>query len=144
MIKGNAKAEIKDVTGREYPVCFEVNFDDEYKDCVQITIGGPNPYDQQIAVVKYSDLFSFMFTLATKEQQAKMIPVREELGTQYMKQINVKLTKDLKAGEFMTVNVPINVPEVIEAAILAEKDKSVDNKLSSELSTPSPFMEGNV
>lgn len=114
MIKNNAKAEIIEYsTGR--PVFFEVNFDENQKDCVKISI------DEEYRIVKYSDLFSFMFQLATKEQQAKMIPVREELGNQYMKQISVKLTKDLKAGEFMTVNVPINVPQVIEDAILKEK-----------------------
>lgn len=114
MIKNEAKAEIEDVNKGTF-VYFEVNFDEDFKDCVKISLDGA------YRIVKYSDLFAFMFSLATKEQQAKMIPVREELGNQYMKQIQVKLTKDLKAGEFMVVNVPINVPQVIEDAILAEK-----------------------
>ena len=116
MIKNPAEAEIFDVI-QGTPITFRVNSDPLHPDSVKIIING------QEAVIAYTDLFSIMFTLATKEQQAKMIPVREELGNQYMKQINVKLTKDLKAGEFLVVNVPINVPEIIEAAILKEKEE---------------------
>ncbi len=123
MIKDNAKAEIENLKSTD-PTVFEVNFDPKYKDCIKIKIG----YEESI--VKYTDLFSFMFTLGTKEQQAKMIPVREELGHQYMKQIHVRLKKDMKEGEEMVVNVPINVPQIIEDQILSEK-----------LSTLSPFVE---
>lgn len=116
MIKNPSQAVIKDARG-DYPVVFDVNFDPMYSDCVKISMG---TYER---VVKYSDLFAFMFTLGTKEQQAKMIPVREELGHQYMKQIQVKLKKDMKEGEMMVVNVPINVPQVIEDAIIKEKEE---------------------
>ncbi len=125
MIKDNARAVIQDVLGKTV-LSGEVNFDEEHKDCVKFIIGDPNLLANTAEiVVKYEELFAFMFTLATPEQQAKMVPVREELGNQYMKQINVKLTKDLKAGEFLVVNVPINVPQVIEDAIL-EKKKLLD------------------
>lgn len=120
MIKNQAQAVIEDGLGVN-PVTLDVNFDKEQPDCVRITIG------DKFSIVKYADLFSFMFQLATKEMQAKMIPVREELGNQYMKQIQVKLTKDLKAGEFMVVNVPINVPQIIEDAILSEKKLSTED-----------------
>jgi len=115
LIKKEAKAEIKDVDG-EHSLSFEVNFNEDYKDCVRIEMGG------DYRVVKYHDLFVFMFAIATKEQQAKMIPVREELGYQYMKQIQVKLKNDMKEGEMLVVNVPINVPQIIEEQILLEKE----------------------
>ncbi len=115
MIKKQAQAEIKDVrTGNI--ISFDVNFDEKHKDCVKIS------FNDQDFIVKYADLFAFMFQLATKEMQAKMIPVREELGNQYMKQIQVRLTKDLKAGEFMVVNVPVNVLELKEAGEMQQKD----------------------
>lgn len=113
MIKDNAQAFIEDVNGST-GVTFEVNFDENLKDCVKISMDG------DYRIVKYTDLFFFMFTLGTKEQQAKMIPVREELGHQYMKQIQVKLKKDMKEGEMMVVNVPINVPQIVEDGIKAE------------------------
>lgn len=116
MLKQGAQALIQDVRGQKTPLVFEVNFDDDFKDCVRIDADG------QRFIVKYTDLFSFMFTIASKEHQAKMIPIREELGNQYMKQISVKLKKDMKEGEMMVVNVPINVPQVIEDAILKEKE----------------------
>ena len=65
-----------------------------------------------------------MFLIASKEQQANMIPVKEELGTQYMKQIQVRLKKDMKEGDLVVVNVPINIPKIIEDEILAEKKLS--------------------
>lgn len=125
MIKDNALAEIQDVLNPEQVVTFEVNFNEEQKDCVKITINDAS------VVVKYTELFSLMFMLASKEQQAKMIPVKQELGTQYMKQIHVKLKKDMKEGEEMVVNVPINVPQIVEEQILFEKG----------LSTPSPYLQ---
>lgn len=118
MIKQNAQAVLidqKDYTN----VHLDVNFDEKYKDCVKITI-----WDKQ-AILKYTDLFSFMFTIGTKEQQAQMIPVRQELGNEYMKQIHVRLKKDMKKGEEMVVNVPIHVPKIIEESIRFEMEKSV-------------------
>lgn len=107
MLISKAKAELKDVK-EVNNLIMDVNFNDEDKDCVRISIGDSE------SIIKYTDLFSFMFMLATKEQQALMMPVKEELGTQYMKQIRVKLKNDMKAGDEVVVNVPINVPEVIE------------------------------
>lgn len=130
MLKNGAMAQIGDIRKKRYPFTMQVNFDVRYPDCVKITMGMEN------RVVKYSDLFSFMFTIASKEQQAKMMPVREELGHQYMKQIHVRLKKDMKEGEEMVVNVPINIPQIIEDEILAEKDKKEDDKSNHPLGYP--------
>lgn len=113
MLHKPAQAIIEDITG-VLPVTLDVNFDENYKDCVQITLG------RQKSIIKYSDLFAFMFAIAKPEQQSQMIPVQQELGHQYMKQIRVKLTKDLKEGEEMVVNVPINVPQIIEDSMKEE------------------------
>lgn len=128
MIKNNATAELKNLIDVN-PAIFEVNFDDKYKDCVRISLFEHN------AIVKYTDLFSFMFTIATREQQAKMIPVSQELGTEYMKQIHVRLKKDMKEGEEVIVNVPIHVPSLIEADIRHELEKK---------SIESPYMDREV
>lgn len=114
MLKDHAKAEIENLV-------LEVNFDEEKKDYIKLSI------EDKTAIIKYTDLFSFMFFLATKEQQAKMIPVKEELGNQYMKQIHVRLSKDLKAGEEMVVNVPINIPEIIENQIRFELENKKED-----------------
>ena len=110
MINKPASAEIKDQV-EVNNINLDVNFDEGYQDCVRFDIGG------KTSIVKYSDLFSFMFVLATKEQQALMMPVKQELGHQYMKEIQVKLTKDLKKGEFMVVQVPINIPDIVAEEI---------------------------
>lgn len=102
-MKVNLPAEITEQTGKN-PILFEVE-----KDCIKITGDG---------LIKYSDLFEYMFVLAMPEQQAKMIPVQQELGNEYMKQIRIKCTKDMKKGEELVVNVRIRVPEVVEQQIL--------------------------
>lgn len=110
-MKINKQAEIKEQTGKT-PLQLEVNFDDKYKDCIKITGDG---------IVKYSDMFEFMFLLGKPEQQAKMIPVQQELGNEYMKQIRIKCKKDMKEGEELVVNVRVKVPELVEQKILTDK-----------------------
>lgn len=122
MINQKARAEIEDVRDNTGTLDLEVNFDGDYNDCVKITIRDDTGHDTS-RIIKYSDLFSFMFVLANKEQQAKMVPVTEELGHQYMKKIHVKAKKDIKEGEELIVNVPINVPKIIEDEILFELEK---------------------
>lgn len=123
MIKKQAQAELNDVQ-KKNPLNLEVNFSDEYKDCVKVVFEKPRFNGNRVeSIVKYSDLFSFMFMLANKEQQAKMMPVREEFGNEYMKQIHVRLKKDMKQGEEMVVNVPIKVSELLEAQVKNEMEK---------------------
>lgn len=106
-IKRKAQAVLEDVTGA-LPITLDVNFDEKHKDCVQVTLKG------QKSIIKYTDLFAFMFTIATKEQQALMMPVTQELGNEYMKQIRIKCTKNMKKGEELVVNVKIHVPSVVK------------------------------
>ena len=110
MIKQPAQAQLNDVLGKN-PVMLDVNFDGEYNDCIKVTVNGIE------SIIKYSDLFAFMFVLGNKEQQAKMTPVLEEKGHEYMRQHVVKLNKDMKAGEEMVVNCRIRVPDVIAEQI---------------------------
>lgn len=112
-IKNEAQAILEDVKGVN-AVQFDVNFDPEYKDCVKITLDGKE------SIIKYNELFSFMFFLAKKEQQAQMMPVQQELGNEYMKQIRIKCSKDMKEGEELVVNVRVNVPELVESQILKD------------------------
>ncbi len=114
MIKDLAKAEIADILGVNN-VTLDVNFDENYKDCLKLTIAG------QEAIVKYTDLFSFMFVLASKEQQAKMIPIQQEKGDEYMRQHHVRLKRDMKEGEELIVNCKIHVPTIIEESIKKEE-----------------------
>lgn len=129
-IKTNAAAIIKDVNG-SHEMTLEVNFDKSYKDCIKIKISNNE------LIVKYSELFSFLFVLANKEQQAKMIPVQRELGNEYLKQIKIKCKKDMKEGEELVVNVKIHVPTVVE-------DEIKHQLLQKELSTGLPLEEDKV
>ena len=104
-MKINLPAEIQEQTGKT-PLLFEVE-----KDCIKITGDG---------LIKYSDLFEYMFALAKPEQQARMIPVQQELGNEYMKQIRIKCKKDMKEGEELVVNVRVKVPELVEQQILKD------------------------
>lgn len=114
--KGGNQAMLNDVDGRT-PIFLDINFggQERYKDTVMISIG-----DSERRIIRYSDLFSFMFVLGTPEQQAKMMPVRQELGNEYMKQVRIKCKKDMKEGEELVVNIRVNVPQVVEEQILKD------------------------
>lgn len=127
-LKNKGQAIINDVEGMN-PVTFEVNFSEEHKDCVKITLAGVS------SIVKYNDLFSFMFTIASKEAQAQMIPVQEEKGTEYLRQHTVKVKNDMKAGDSLVVNCRIHVPTVIEEQIKSERAEK------EKLSTASPYLK---
>ena len=113
-INKNTQAEIKDIDNKP-SVLFDVNFDDKLKECVRIHIG------KEKRIIKYSDLFEFMFILGSPEQQAKMIPVNQDLGYEYMKQLRIKCKKNMKKGEELVVNVKIHVPKVIEESLTGTK-----------------------
>ena len=122
MIKANKVAEIKEQTGKT-SLQFEINFGEKYKDCIKITGDG---------IVKYSDLFEFMFILGRPEQQARIIPVQQELGNEYMKQIRIKCKKDMKEGEELVVNVRVHVPSVVESQILKDLKSPYVDKLNEK------------
>lgn len=134
MIKQNAIAELRDVNER--PLIMEINFNDKYyKDCVRMTFTKtPDDIEVEEFIFKYSELFSFMFTLASPEQQALMMPVSQELGHEYMKQIRIKCKKDMKKGEELVVNVKVHVPTVVEEQIIKDlKTPFIDNNVKSEV-----------
>ena len=121
MKKKYAGAIIQDINNG-IPVSFEFNFNEEYKDCVKVKM------DKFESIIRYSDIFSMFFMVAKPEQQAQMIPVQQELGTEYMKQIRIKTTKDMKEGEELVVNVRVRVPELVEQQILKDLESPyVDN-----------------
>lgn len=121
MIKAAAQAVLEDVNGVNN-VTMDVNFDEEHKDCIKFTL------DEKEAIIKYTDVFAVMFTLATKEAQAKMMPVRQELGTEYMKEVTIKCTKDMKEGELIKVNVRIHVPTVIAESEAKKEDEQLTDE----------------
>lgn len=116
MFKDGTQAMINDVDGGLSPMFLDIAFDDshQHRGCIRISVG------HERRVIKYSDLFSFMFMLATPEEQALMMPVQQELGHEYLKQIRIKCKRDMKEGEELVVNVKVHVPSVVEEQIIHE------------------------
>lgn len=108
-IKTNAQAALEDQVNHTN-IIFDVNFDEKYKECVQISIAGHK------AVLKYSDLFSFMFVLATPEVQRQMIPSTSEEVRAYDRQHRIELQQDMKKGEVVFANCRIHIPTILEEA----------------------------
>lgn len=120
-------------------VSFEVNWDPNYQDSIRITLG------EHQAIIARSQLFEFMFMLATPEQQVDMIPVKKTEMIQYIKQHVVKAEKDIRMGEQIVVNCRVNVPQTIADAIkrkIEEGDTEIFNQqemlTSPEVSQENP------
>lgn len=118
-------ATLEDQSDGKHEIELDVNWDKDIKDMIKLT------FDDKIAYVRKSDLFAFMFVLATPEQQEALIPVRRDEVKAYDRQHRVELLKDMKKGEELVVNCKIHVPTIIDEAIRNEK-KDENNFQSSE------------
>lgn len=114
MMKKHNIATLEDHSVKKNSIELDVNWDPELKDYVRLLFNGEEAY------IKKSDLFSFMFVLATPEQQDELIPVSRREVRPYERQHRVKLTKDMKEGEELVVNCMIHVPTIIDEAIRNE------------------------
>lgn len=130
MIKTKAGCTIEDQDGVNN-VDFEVNFDQNRRDLIKITLGN------KISLIKKDDLWNFVFTIVKTDQQQQMIPVRKEEMEQYVKQHTVELQRDMKKGEIMAVNCKVNVRQEVADTVRRELEEK-------KLSTVSPYMEKKV
>lgn len=105
MITEHTKARIPDLKGKT-DMEFEINFstDPLFKDCVKISVGSED------LIVGMKDLYEFVFWAADPENQAKLIPVTQTKVRTIQKIHQVKVTKDIKQGEFLKVRCETNVP----------------------------------
>ncbi len=89
--------------------------------------------------VKKNDLWMMVFMISKEKQQDDMIPEEDIEMMQFVRQHQVKATKDIKAGEMITVNCNVNVPMTVVESLL--KKEGIENPQTvitktSELSTP--------
>ncbi len=96
--------------------------------------------------LQQKDLWMMVFMITKdKKQQDDMVTEQDREMMQFVRQHQVKATKDIKAGEMITVNCNVNVPQVVVDSIL--KGKGVDPKKalfqSEELSTPTTAVDDN-
>jgi len=124
MIKDNKpiQAIIED-TAKHNDVIFDVNFDEEKKDLIKITIG------DKTALIEMNKLWEFVYTIITPELAEKIIPVKKEDRIVYTKQHNVIVQQDLKAGDSLVVNchtdVKKEVADALKRDLLLEQEKII-------------------
>lgn len=97
----------------------EINFSDneDLTRCVRIKMG-----DKQ-AIVSMDELHAFVFAVATDEQKADLVPVRQVKVEKIMKWHLVEAKKDIRKGEKIKVRCETNVPVEIYNGIVGGMDK---------------------
>jgi len=128
MIKTKAQAVIDDQEGVNN-ITFDVNYNPKRKDLIKVTLAN------KISVIKKDDLWNFVFTIVQTSQQQRMIPVVKTEMIRYQKQHEIRLQKDMKAGEIVVAHCAVNVEEEIDKAFRREIEEK-------KLSTPIPYLTG--
>lgn len=110
MLSGYNKAIVRDLRNKR-DLEFEVNFSDnpDFKSCVRVKMG------EEEAILPLEDIYGFMLIAGTPQQQDNLIPVTQTVVNKIIKRHTIKVTKDIKKGEFLNVRCETNVPvEVVE------------------------------
>ena len=73
--------------------------------------------DQKRTVNKV-DLWQAWFTIADEKTQDLLMPVRKTEMVAYKRQLYVRCTKDMKAGEEIVVNYEVSIPKVVDEGLI--------------------------
>ena len=85
----------------------EVNWDEASRNdrLVKVKLRGEE------AIIKYQDLYSFIFLLGSADEQVNILPVTSTLMEKFIRQHSVKVKRDMRAGEYIVVNCQVDVPK---------------------------------
>lgn len=89
--------------------------------------------------IKQNDLWMMTFMISKERQQDDMMPDKDRDMMQFVRQHQIRATKDIKAGEMITVNCNVNVPMVVVDSLL--KERGVEPK---EVLLPTTKLEQNA
>ena len=130
-LQEHSKAKLYDLKGKNDIEC-EVNFskDPDLADVVKITLDGNE------ALIPIKDLYAFTFAIANEEQQADMMPVTQTTVKKLVKFHKVKVTKELKPGEFVAVRCEVNVPVEIYNGMRKPLNSWVEKKKANSVFIP--------
>lgn len=124
VFEGYNKCKLSDLR-KQNDITAEINFSDEEgkKDCVKLTMG-----DKE-ALIPISELYTLVWSVASEKERDNLIPVRQEKVRIIVKTHKVKVTKDIRKGEFLNVrcetNVPVEIYEGLKGIMpQAEKKKT--------------------
>ena len=79
------------------------------------------------ASVKRTDLWMMVFMTNAGKRQDDLLEVNQKEMMTFVRQHQVKATKDIKEGEMITVNCNVNVPQTVVDSVL--KEKGIDPKV---------------
>ena len=73
------------------------------------------------ARIKHNDLWMMVFMTSGQKKQDDLIEIDSRDMMQFVRQHQVKATKDIKEGEMITVNCNVNVPLVVVESLLKKE-----------------------
>ena len=97
-----------------------VTFDYQKGEFLTVSIG------DKTKKIKKTDLWMLVFMMSKGKTQDDLIPVWEKEMMQFTRQHQIKVTRDVKAGEYMKFHCDVNVPKIVVASILKDEGAECD------------------
>ncbi len=95
--------------------------------------------------IKQKDLWMMTFMITKdKKQQDDLITEQDREMMQFVRQHQIKCTRDMKEGEMITVNCNVNVPVIVVESLLKSKgieDPKTVMLSTKDLSTPTEVVD---
>lgn len=114
---------------------------------VKFTVDPKKPHVLiEVNGVKYpvskNELWSMVFSFSKKKKQDALIPVVQQEMVPFMKQVWIKATKDIKAGEFISAHIQLSIPlEMAKAELSKEqREELLNTDPNKGHDIPSPFV----
>lgn len=96
-------------------------------------------------LMKKSDLWQMAWLISRQKEQDDLISIRKTHLMKFERGMKIQATKDIRKGEFIQINVPINIPTLIVESLLQEHGKELKDVLKPEdmvTHIPSPIDMG--
>lgn len=99
---------------------------DPKKDLVLVRVG-----EHKITMKKH-DLWEMAWLISRQKEQDDLISIQKTHLMKFERGMKIQATKDIKKGEFIQINVPVNVPTLIVESLLQEHGKELKDVLKPE------------
>lgn len=109
---------------------------DPRKDLVLVRVG-----EHKINMKKH-DLWEMAWLISRQKEQDDLISIQKTHLMKFERGMKIRATKDIKKGDFIQINVPINIPTLIVESLLQEHGKELKDILKPDdviANIPSPL-----
>lgn len=86
--------------------------------------------------IKKNEIWSMAYMMSKEKEQADLIPVQKKEMVEFWKQVEIRATKDIKAGETIKTHIRISIPVEMANAELTKDEKDTISHAAGVIPTP--------